>query len=69
MTLEFYNSVAKGLKLKFRMLLGANSKVCRITGEKLVGGVFLALPSWLNYIQKDVFLKEIEKNGFLEHIT
>ena len=51
------------------MLLGANSKVCRITGEKLAGGVFLALPSWLNYIQKDVFLKEIEKNGFLEHVT
>ena len=69
MTLKFYSSVAKGLKLKFRMFLVLIPRFVEVAGEKLVGGVFLAPPSWLNYIQKDVFLKEIEKNGFLEHIT
>ena len=45
MTLKFYNSVAKGLKLKFRMFLGLIPRFVEVTGEKLVGRVFLAPPS------------------------
>ena len=47
MTLNIYNSVAKGLKLKVRKLFGANSYVCRSYREKMIGGGFFAPLSWI----------------------
>ena len=44
MTLKFYTSVAKGLKLKVRKLWGLIPTFVEFTGEKLVGGVFLPHP-------------------------
>ena len=43
--LKFCTSVAKGLKLKVRKFWGPNLTFAEVTGEKLVGGAFLALPS------------------------
>ena len=40
MTLEFYNSVEKGLKLKVRKLQAIIPIFVEVTGEKLVGGPF-----------------------------
>ena len=46
--LKFCTSVAKGLKLKLRKFWGPNPTFVEVTGEKLVGGAFLAsLPSWI----------------------
>ena len=42
--LKFYNSVAKGLKLKVRMFWGLISTFVEVTGEKLVGGPFCPSP-------------------------
>ena len=44
MTLKFYNSVAKGLKLKFRKLQAIIPTFVEVTGEKLVGGPFCPPP-------------------------
>ena len=38
MTLKFYTSVAKGLKLKVRKICGLSPTFVEVTGEKLVGG-------------------------------
>ena len=58
--LKFYTSVAKGLKLKIRMFWGLILTSVQITGEKLVGKVFLhhhpppspppPIPSWIGLI-------------------
>ena len=42
--LKFYTSVTKGLKLKARKFWGVFPTFVEVTGEKLVGGAFLALP-------------------------
>ena len=47
---KFYNSVAKGLKLKVRTFWGLIPTFVEVTGEKLVGGVFL--PSILNRVKR-----------------
>ena len=44
MVLEFYASVAKGLKLKVRKFLGLIPTFVEVTREKLVGGPFLPPP-------------------------
>ena len=49
-TLKFYRSVAKGLKLKVRTFLELISTFVEVTGEKLVGGLF-APPSILNMVK------------------
>ena len=44
MALEFYTSVAQGLKLKVRTFCGLTHAFVEITREKLVGGSFLSPP-------------------------
>ena len=55
MTLTFYTSVTKGLKLKARKFWGLIPMSVEVTGEKLSGGFFapLHLPNikGLNYLQ------------------
>ena len=46
MTLKFYTSVAKGLKLKARKFCGLTPPFVEVTGEKLVGLTFLP-HSWI----------------------
>ena len=41
--LKFYTSVGKGLKLKVRKFWRPNSTFVEVTGEKLVGGIFIPL--------------------------
>ena len=48
--LKFYTSVAKGLKLKVRKFWGLIPTFVEVTGEELVGRVFLAPPSWIGLI-------------------
>ena len=43
LTLKFYTSVAKELKLKFRKFWGLIPTFVEVTGEKLVKGTFLPL--------------------------
>ena len=50
MTLKFYTSVTKGLKLKVKVL-GANSNVCRSYRGKTGRGAFLALSSSIGLIK------------------
>ena len=38
MSLKFYGSVAKGLKIKVRKFWGLTPSFAEVTGEKLVGG-------------------------------
>ena len=40
--LKFYTSVLKGLKLKFSKFCGLVPTFVEVTGEKMVGAVFLA---------------------------
>ena len=40
MALKFYDSVAKGLNLKFRKFWGIIPAFVEFTGEKLLGGPF-----------------------------
>ena len=44
MSLKFYTSVAKGLKLKIRKFLGLVPAFVEVTGEKLAGGLFAPPP-------------------------
>ena len=44
MTLKFYTSVAKGLKLKVRKFCGLSPTFVEVTGEKLLGRAFLPTP-------------------------
>ena len=44
MTLKFYTSAAKGLKLKVRTFCGLSPTFVEVRGEKLVGGTFWPLP-------------------------
>ena len=44
MTLKFYTSVAKGLKLKVRQFLGISPAFVKVAGDKLVGGGALCCP-------------------------
>ena len=47
-TLKFYTSVTKGLKLKVRKFLGLIPTFVEVTGEKFVGVLFAPLfPSWV----------------------
>ena len=43
--LKFYTSLSKGLKLKVRKFGGLTPLLVEVTGEKLVGGPFLAPPT------------------------
>ena len=61
MALQFYSSVAKGLKLK---VLGANFYVCRSYREKLVGDVFA--PTILNRVNIFNFNFYNEKVTFID---
>ena len=45
MTLKFYTSVAKRLKLKVEKFWGLSLTFVAVTGEKLVGGLFASPPS------------------------
>ena len=47
MSLKFYISVARRLKLKFRKFWGLVPTFLEVTGEKLVGGAFLLPPTSL----------------------
>ena len=49
MTLQFYTSVAKGLKV--RKFWEISPKFVEVTGEKLVGEAFWPAPilNWVNY--------------------
>ena len=49
--IKFYNSVAKGLKLKVRKFGGLNPTFVEVTGEKLVGGSFYPPPTFLNRVK------------------
>ena len=62
--LEFYTSVAKGLKLKVRKFLGLTPTFVEVTGEKLIGwGDFLPHPvSILNTVNSVVQLLVQNKN-------
>ena len=53
MTLKFYASEAKGLKLKVRKCFGLTPTFVEVTWEKLVNGVFLhpPPPSLLNRVE------------------
>ena len=53
--LKFYTSVAKGLNLKVRRILGLLPTFVEVTGEKLVVGAFLASPSWIRLRAKTTF--------------
>ena len=44
MTLTFYTSVTKGLKLKVRKIWGLNPTFVEVTGAKLTGGLFASHP-------------------------
>ena len=44
MNFKFYNSVAKGLKIKIRNFFELNPTFAEVTGKKLVGGAFLPHP-------------------------
>ena len=59
MSLKFYISVARRLKLKFKKFWGLVPTFLEVTGEKLVGGLF-APPPILNSVNK---LKSGIKNG------
>ena len=43
---KFYISVAKGLKLKVKKFLGLILTFVEVTGEKLVGGLFVSNRAW-----------------------
>ena len=52
MTLKFYASMEKGLKLKVRNFCGLSPSFVEVTGEKLVrGGMFAPPPSILNRVK------------------
>ena len=55
MTLKFYTSVAKGLKLKVRKFRGLNPAFVEVTGEKLVGrgGTYSPSPSRIGLKNKN----------------
>ena len=40
-TLNYYTSVAKGLKLRVRKFLGLTLTFAEVTGENVVGGLFV----------------------------
>ena len=62
MNLEFYTSVAKGLKLKVRKFYGLVLTFVEVTGEKLVGGPFCHLPplSILNSVKTSWTFKQVQ---------
>ena len=53
MALDFYTSVAKGLKLKVRKFLGLIPTFAKVTEEKLAGGAFC--PHILNRVKTPFF--------------
>ena len=61
MTLKFYTSVAKRLKLKVRKFWGLIPTLAEVTGEKLVGGPFCPLPPILNRVKTDHLIGDIQK--------
>ena len=55
MTLKFYTSVAKGLKLKVRKFCGLSPAFVEVTEKKLVeGGPFYSPPLFLNRVKRRV---------------
>ena len=46
-SIKFYTSLSKGLKLKVREIWGLIPTFVEVTGEKLVGRPFCLLPSWM----------------------
>ena len=56
-TLKFYNSVAKGLKLKARKFWGLSSTFVEVTWEKLVGGAKRFHPSACRSLRRRAILK------------
>ena len=67
MSLKFYTSVAKWLKLKVRQLLGIISTFVEIIWEKLVGGLFGSPTSWIGLKLESKSLKHNKKN-LSEHV-
>ena len=65
MASKFYTSVAKGLKLKDKVL-GANASVCRSYREKkLLGGLFATtahLLFILNWVKREICLTNLRNN-------
>ena len=59
MTLKFYTSKVKGLKLKDRKFWEISPTFIEVTGEKLVGGLFVRLPI-LNRVN---YVRFLEKGG------
>ena len=61
--LNFYTSVAKGLKLKARKFWGLIPTFVEVTGEKLVGGG-VCPPPFLNRVDAAellyIFIKDLE---------
>ena len=58
--LEFYTSVAKGLKLKVKEFWGLILTFVEVTGEKLVGGPFCPHPLPLSWIGLKTVLFKLE---------
>ena len=56
MVLEFYDSVAKGLKLKIKKFLGLISTFVEVTEEKLEGSLFGHPPSWIGLSLKSAIV-------------
>ena len=70
MTLTFYASVAKGLKLRVRKFCGLNPTLLEVTEPKLVGGiVWLSSPNpiWIGsktYLKKTALDKILRDKAF-----
>ena len=61
MTVKFYTSVAKGLKLKVRFFVD-NSTFVEVTGEKLVVGLFAPSPSPILKMVKGLVITDSKKD-------
>ena len=58
MSLRFYTSVAKGLKLKVRKFWGLIRTFVEVTGGKLVGSLFAPILNRVKEIQERVTFQE-----------
>ena len=64
MTLKFYTTVSKGLKLKFRRSRGTKSYACRSYRGKTGMGFFCLSPSWIGLkCHKRYFLWKLHENN------
>ena len=74
MTLKFYISMVKELKLKVRKFSGLIPTFVEVTGEKLVGGLLLPRPPTLNRVNDltegfSTNEKLLADDTFLLHMT